>query len=169
MVYLPLNCHIDFMIVLRPEMPKAAKGKTKIEKKRKREESDGGDEEDEDRYPSDSEEDTEIPDPDFKIPASYHPSSQNPTWRYRYRARETGEGEILLDEDENIYTITFSSEIGEKLSGTIQSTLFDEIVFTGHKMENAPNQGMMSTGNGEGSMRMHTEEQRVEGGDNMKE
>jgi hypothetical protein len=44
------------------------------------------------------------------------PTARRPTWRYRWRGSETGEGETQLDSDKNVQSHTFSKK-GMELEG----------------------------------------------------
>jgi hypothetical protein len=44
---------------------------------------------------------------EFYLGAADSPTARRPTWRYRWRGEETGEGEIQLDSDEVVQAITF--------------------------------------------------------------
>jgi hypothetical protein len=69
----------------------------------------------------------------FHLGAKDKPTARRPTWRYRWRGRETGEGEIQLDSDRNVQTITFSKK-GEELSGTFTCDFIGTCEFTGIKI-----------------------------------
>jgi len=80
----------------------------------------------------DDREDTPTPE-EFYLAADDQPSPSRPTWNYRWRGEETGEGEIQLYSDEKLCSITFSGVGGSKLKGTFDSGLTDRIEFTGLK------------------------------------
>ena len=93
------------------------------------EENDNGSESEEDE---DDREDTPTPD-EFYLAADNQPSPSHPTWNYRWRGQETGEGEIQLYSEEKLYPITFSGVGGTKLKGIFDSDLVGRIEFTGLK------------------------------------
>jgi hypothetical protein len=68
----------------------------------------------------------------FHLGAKDKPTARRPTWRYRWRGRETGEGEIQLDSDYNVETITFSKK-WEELSGTFTCDFIGTCEFSGVK------------------------------------
>ncbi|TAQ87992.1 hypothetical protein B7494_g3674 [Chlorociboria aeruginascens] len=68
----------------------------------------------------------------FNLGAKDKPTARRPTWQYRWRGRETGEGEIQLYSDKQIQSITFSKK-GDQLSGTLKNDLLD-CKFTGTKI-----------------------------------
>ena len=77
-------------------------------------------------------EDDESPTPDeFYLSKLDHPSSKHPTWNYRWRGEETGEGEIQLYSDKKLCSITFSGPGGTKLVGIFDSGITGRIDFTG--------------------------------------
>ncbi|MCJ1243977.1 hypothetical protein MMC30_001174 [Trapelia coarctata] len=93
------------------------------------------DEEEDEGYEEDEEDDSEdTPTPEeFYLTADDPPSPSHPTWNYRWRGEETGEGEIQLYSDEKLCSITFSGVGGTKLRGTFDSDLTGRIEFTGLK------------------------------------
>jgi hypothetical protein len=62
----------------------------------------------------------------FLLSSSEIPSKINQTWNYRWRGRETGENEIVLEEDTELRTITFS-EGGKTLTGYFSCGYIDGI------------------------------------------
>lgn len=70
---------------------------------------------------------------DFKLGSSEAPSPSHATWEYRWRGEETGEGEIQVDSDEDIYSITFSGSHGMELHGTFGGGCFPNCQFSGVK------------------------------------
>ncbi len=68
----------------------------------------------------------------FHLGAKDKPTARRPTWRYRWRGCETGEGEIQVASDRNVQTITFSKK-GEELSGTFICDFIGTCHFTGVK------------------------------------
>lgn len=77
-------------------------------------------------------EDTPTPE-EFFLTIHDQPSPSHPTWNYRWRGQETGEGEIQLYSDEKLCSITFSGVGGSTLKGTFYSDLVGRIEFTGLK------------------------------------
>ncbi|MCJ1317673.1 hypothetical protein MMC15_002998 [Xylographa vitiligo] len=76
----------------------------------------------------------ESPTPEeFYMSISDHPSPKYPTWNYRWRGEETGEGEIQLYSDKKLCSVTFGEPGGTKLVGTFDSDLTGRIDFTGMK------------------------------------
>ncbi|TVY47854.1 hypothetical protein LOCC1_G002940 [Lachnellula occidentalis] len=69
---------------------------------------------------------------DFYLAPNDNPTARRPTWRYRWRGEETGEGEIQLESDETTRQITFSNK-GNELSGTFKCDFIGECHFTGVK------------------------------------
>jgi hypothetical protein len=114
----------------------------KVGDKRKREERDDGDEDDYEEgeeYHSDEYEGRRSPTPEkFYLGSEEGPSAQNPTWNYRWRGEETGEGEIQLFSDENVYKITFLEPNGTKLKGTFGCEYVTDCEFTGRKISMEP-------------------------------
>jgi len=74
---------------------------------------------------------------DFYLAATDNPTARRPTWRYRWRGEETGEGEIQLGSDEAVQQITFSKK-GTELSGTFKNNYARECHFTGIKVAERP-------------------------------
>lgn len=70
---------------------------------------------------------------DFFLSATDKPTARRPTWRYRWRGSETGEGEIQLGSDNHVESITFSNK-GTELQGTIQTGFAGSCDFTGVKV-----------------------------------
>lgn len=68
----------------------------------------------------------------FHLGAKDKPTARRPTWQYRWRGRETGEGEIQVDSDCDVQNITFSKK-GEELSGTFICDFIGTCEFTGIK------------------------------------
>ncbi|KUJ09437.1 uncharacterized protein LY89DRAFT_741148 [Mollisia scopiformis] len=86
-------------------------------------------------YEDYEDEDRRSPTPEaFSLGPTNQPSAEHPTWNYRYRASET-EGEIQLEEDKNLYQVTFLGPKGRTLKGTIGASLLKECSFTGVKFE----------------------------------
>jgi hypothetical protein len=69
----------------------------------------------------------------FYLGAKDKPSPQQPTWNFRWRGRETGEGEIQLGSDEKLCSITFSGPGGCKLTGTFNNEYTGKSKFSGIK------------------------------------
>ena len=72
----------------------------------------------------------------FSIPAASLPSFGSRQFNFRWRGEETGEGEIQLDADEDLCSLTFESP--NALSGIFISGLTDKIEFQGFKTELDP-------------------------------
>lgn len=64
------------------------------------------------------------------------PTARRPTWRYRWRGSETGEGEIQLGSDRFVQSITFTDK-GNKLFGTFRCNYTGECRFTGVKVSSS--------------------------------
>lgn len=88
---------------------------------------------DEERYDSDDERRSPTPEPFYLGPTQS--SAKHPTWNYRYQGRETGEGKILLGEDENVYQITLQGLKGRTLKGNFGAAIMQGCSFTGIKVE----------------------------------
>ncbi|KAK0105507.1 hypothetical protein ONS95_004132 [Cadophora gregata] len=87
------------------------------------EKEDDDDEDDEDRR---------SPTPEaFYFDTITQPSAKHPTWNFRFRGEETGQGEIEIGSDSELYSITFCSPRGQTLKGVIGSSSFGECTFTG--------------------------------------
>ena len=86
-------------------------------------------------HESDSDSDEEEINEAFYLSPNDRPSPKQPTFNYRWRGRETGEGEIEVGSDKNLTSITFSGQGGAKLSGTIECEYVQGCEFTGIKME----------------------------------
>lgn len=101
----------------------------------RRQASKGSDDEDENENDEVDEEDEfreDTPTPEeFYLAPDDHPSPKNPTWNYRWRGEETGEGEIQLFSDEKLYSITFAGVGGSKLNGMLDGGILGRIEFTG--------------------------------------
>ncbi len=83
----------------------------------------------------DEEEDDSYDPRTFRLPPSTpSPSPSNPTWLYRWRGEETGEGEIQLDSDFEVYRITFSGPHGMRLRGSFGGGCFEDCDFEGWKV-----------------------------------
>ncbi|KAL2075435.1 hypothetical protein VTL71DRAFT_378 [Oculimacula yallundae] len=76
----------------------------------------------------------------FHLGASDRPTARRPVWRYRWRGKETGEGEIQLYSDEVVQSITFS-EKGKKISGSFICEYLKECHFTGTKVSSSTRNG----------------------------
>ncbi|KAI9646549.1 hypothetical protein NHQ30_004542 [Ciborinia camelliae] len=73
----------------------------------------------------------------FFLGANEKPTARRPTWRYRWRGEETGEGEIQLGSDRRLESITFSKS-GMELSGTFKCDFAGKCNFTGLKVTSRP-------------------------------
>ncbi|KAF4626346.1 hypothetical protein G7Y89_g11814 [Cudoniella acicularis] len=76
----------------------------------------------------------------FYLGAKDKPTARRPTWRYRWRGEETGEGEIQLGSDKAVQCITYSNK-GTELSGTFKCSYLRECNFTGVKIRPRPSDG----------------------------
>jgi hypothetical protein len=98
-------------------------------------------EEEEEDDEDDKEEDSSCD--QFYMDNKISPSSSNPTWNYRWRGEETGEGEIQLGSDETIDSMTFKGDGGTKVEGKFKSGICcDECHFTGMKVSSTPSSRM---------------------------
>ncbi|KAG4438444.1 hypothetical protein IFR05_006054 [Cadophora sp. M221] len=70
----------------------------------------------------------------FYFKSIAQPSAKHPTWNYRYRSEETGEGVIELGSDSELYSLTFCGPNGRSLKGTIGGSVFGDCTFTGVKV-----------------------------------
>lgn len=68
----------------------------------------------------------------FFLGANDKPSVRQPTWQYRWRGEETGEGEIQLGSDKRLESITFNDK-EKSLSGTFTCDFAGKCTFTGFK------------------------------------
>ncbi|KAJ8064598.1 hypothetical protein OCU04_006927 [Sclerotinia nivalis] len=68
----------------------------------------------------------------FFLGANDKPSARQPTWQYRWRGEETGEGEIQLGSDKTLESITFNDK-EKSLSGTFTCDFAGRCTFTGSK------------------------------------
>ncbi|KAA8572805.1 hypothetical protein EYC84_003382 [Monilinia fructicola] len=73
----------------------------------------------------------------FSLKDHDHPTARRPTWGYRWRGEETGEGEIQLGSDRTLESITFSNN-GKELSGTFKCDFAGKCNFTGLKVMSRP-------------------------------
>jgi hypothetical protein len=79
-------------------------------------------------------EDNSIYEPQFLLHPPLKPSPQHPTWQYRWRGEDTGNGEIQLYSDEELYSITFKGPGGTECSGLIGVPFHGTAEFTGRKI-----------------------------------
>lgn len=71
--------------------------------------------------------------------------SENPTFELRWRGRDTGEGEILVEALEHVRSMTFS-EVGTKVEGTLYCpSLGGSLPFTGTKVAHGRGQELSSS------------------------
>ncbi|RAL67783.1 hypothetical protein DID88_008510 [Monilinia fructigena] len=73
----------------------------------------------------------------FSLQDNDKPTARRPTWGYRWRGEETGEGEIQLGSDRTLESITFSNN-GKELSGTFKCDFAGKCNFTGLKVMSRP-------------------------------
>jgi hypothetical protein len=78
----------------------------------------------------------------FHLGAKDKPTARRTVWRYRWRGSETGEGEIQLDSDKAVQSLTFSDK-GRKISGTFICDYARECHFTGTKFSPWPRNGYL--------------------------
>jgi hypothetical protein len=78
----------------------------------------------------------------FLLGSKDKPTARRPTWRYRWRGRETGTGEIQLGSDNYVQEITFSDK-GNELSGTIRASFAGVCRFTGIKVQSSPQDNLV--------------------------
>lgn len=64
---------------------------------------------------------------------------------YRWRGRETGEGEIQLGSDEKAFTMTFG-QYGTKVAGRFRCEYLEEVSFTGIKVGEGSGRGVSAEG-----------------------
>jgi hypothetical protein len=70
----------------------------------------------------------------FYFGSTTQPSAKYPTWNYRYRGEEQGEGVIELGSDDDLYSITFYGPKGRTLKGKFGGSAFGDCTFTGVKV-----------------------------------
>jgi hypothetical protein len=94
-------------------------------------------------YESGLNEDRPVPKPRTAIPTSnasqintVRPSPANRRWEYKWRGSETGEGELQIEFECQMGSITFGGPGGTELFGEFESSLTDRIDFTGRKIRN---------------------------------
>ncbi|PMD46171.1 hypothetical protein L207DRAFT_561564 [Hyaloscypha variabilis F] len=73
----------------------------------------------------------------FFLGAKDRPTVRRPTWHYRWRGSDTSQGEIQLNSDKNVQSITFSKK-GTELQGTIAVDFAGLCHFTGVKVHSHP-------------------------------
>ncbi|TGO30982.1 hypothetical protein BPAE_0002g00740 [Botrytis paeoniae] len=73
----------------------------------------------------------------FFLGANDKPTARRPTWLYRWRGEETGEGEIQLGSDKRLESITFDDK-NKSLSGTFTCDFAGKCEFTGLKVNHRP-------------------------------
>ncbi len=69
----------------------------------------------------------------FSLGAKDKPTARRPTWRYRWRGMEAGEGEIQLDIDREVQSIAFGDE-GNSCRASSIANFIGESPFTGIKV-----------------------------------
>ncbi|XMA15363.1 hypothetical protein WAI453_008154 [Rhynchosporium graminicola] len=72
----------------------------------------------------------------FHLGAKDRPTARRPIWRFRWRGKETGEGEIQLYSDRAVQSITFSDK-GRKISGSFFCDIVEGCQFTGTKVSSS--------------------------------
>jgi hypothetical protein len=70
----------------------------------------------------------------FYFGSTQNPPRKAPTWNYRWRGNEEGEGVISLYSDKKMYSLTFSGIGGTELAGTFGCDLVEDCEFTGKKV-----------------------------------
>ncbi|TGO19698.1 hypothetical protein BTUL_0003g01550 [Botrytis tulipae] len=73
----------------------------------------------------------------FFLGANDKPTARRPTWPYRWRGEETGEGEIQLGSDKRLESITFDDK-KKTLSGTFTCDFAGKCKFTGLMINRRP-------------------------------
>ena len=73
----------------------------------------------------------------FHLRSDEQPTARRPTWRYRWRGHETGEGEIQVNADRAVRSITFS-EKGNALCGYFKCDYVKDCYFEGIKVCSKP-------------------------------
>ncbi|KAF7864335.1 uncharacterized protein EAF02_010303 [Botrytis sinoallii] len=73
----------------------------------------------------------------FFLGVNDKPTARCPTWPYRWRGEETGEGEIQVGSDKRLESITFDDK-NKSLSGTFTCGFAGKCKFTGLKVNNRP-------------------------------
>jgi hypothetical protein len=135
---LQMYARFDFRVVegiLRFEKPGAATPVFDRLKPRTEEGwyEDEDEDEDEDRNDDDDE--------NFQLGPTDKPSPQNPTWNFRWRGKETGEGVIELYSEERLCSMTFSGTGGCKVTGTFHNEYVEDCEFSGVKVSAEPRRG----------------------------
>ncbi|KAF2433382.1 hypothetical protein EJ08DRAFT_77515 [Tothia fuscella] len=126
--------------------PSTAEKIAKIGKKRKRDSWDVGENDDgDDGEEKDDEEglyhygtdgDADEPNGVYLLNAENRPSSKQPIWQYRWRGRNSGEGEIQTDADKVLESVTFSGRGGAEMTGTFRwDYIIGECKFTAVKVK----------------------------------
>ncbi|OCL08917.1 hypothetical protein AOQ84DRAFT_354257 [Glonium stellatum] len=88
-----------------------------------------------DEFDVDEDSDEEEINEAFHLSPKDLPSLKQSKWNYRWRGRETGEGEIQTNSDEKLNPITFSGEGGAELHGTFECEYLAKCEFNGFKIE----------------------------------
>lgn len=70
----------------------------------------------------------------FYFGSTKQPSPKHPTWNYRYRGEEQGEGVIELGSDDDLYSLTFCGPKGRTLKGEFGGGAFGACTFSGVKV-----------------------------------
>ena len=73
----------------------------------------------------------------FHLRSDEQPTARRPTWRYRWRGHETGEGEIQVNADRAVRSITFSDK-GNALCGYFKCDYVKDCYFEGIKICSTP-------------------------------
>ncbi|KAK0125616.1 hypothetical protein ONS96_009450 [Cadophora gregata f. sp. sojae] len=122
----------------RPMPTPKSEIKSESSQKRKREDLD----EDSDRqmrmYPRSAQDDSgDYSEDIFYLGSDEKPTARKSTWRYRWRGSETGEGEIQVNADLAVRSITFI-ENGNALNGYFKCDYVNECYFEGVKVRSTP-------------------------------
>lgn len=90
---------------------------------------------------SDTNEQTSYTESCFYLGTKDKPTARRPTWIYRWRGEETGEGQIQLGSDKRVQSITFVRK-GKQLTleGIFQGGFTGDCTFTGVKVSNSVSQ-----------------------------
>lgn len=91
-------------------------------------------------YPlyNESDESEDYRESSFHLDSKDKPTARRPTWHFRYRGEETGEGEISLYSDRKVHSLTFKRGKGDKLflEGAMDIDFAGHCRFTGEKVMN---------------------------------
>ena len=118
----------------RPSRVPKSEMESEKSKKRKQEDLDNDGDLQMDIYPRSARDDTgKYSEEVFHLRSDEQPTARRPTWRYRWRGHETGEGEIQVNADRAVRSTTFS-EKGNALSGYFKCDYVKDCYFEGIKV-----------------------------------